>query len=552
MSPIPHVVSHGKQIRLRGSLPGSGVAKGEKVSIAVTANDGEHRKKIKLTKKLNEGGEGAVFTTDAGKGNNYVAKIYFADKLTDTKFDKLKLMLSKSIKDPCICFPVALIENELGENVGFLMPQAKGVELGKSVFMPKLLQKHFPTWTKRETIQLCLTILKKIRLLNSKGIILGDINGQNFLVVSPTEVYFVDCDSYQIGSYPCPAGTVHFTAPEAQGRNYKDFMRTQAMENFAIATLLFMIMLPGKSPYAAVGGDTPEENIRNGRFAYEAKDNSKVPPGKWGFIWSHMSYKVRQAFAETFRKDGSHFSPEKRLGADEWIVLFEKYLHGLKHMEEQDEMSLDLFPTRQKKRKCKKCDKLYVPDPNHYCPFCPECERREHPYRYSQYSSSSVASRSSSATTYGTQSRTQQQSGIWKSYQCANPKCKSSIVITNKERDYYKNHQLPLYCTECRRHVLCKRCGTRIPKWSSDCRDGLCRACAAKKAARTAAKNVPNATKQAPTASNTAKQPVQQAKNTGSQKNSELSYTEIIAVPVCLFIAIAIFLSMLQSCGPMM
>lgn len=383
MSPSRQAVIESKQINLKGSLPGNGIPKGDSVSIAVTANDGKRKKIIHLTQKLNEGGEGSVFATDLDGGDKYVAKIYLPDKLVDTRFKKLELMLTKSLGDPYICFPVALIENELGERVGFLMPRAQGIELGKSVFLPKLLEKKFPTWTKKDTVQLCLTILKKIKLLNDQGILLGDINGQNFLVVSPTEVYFVDCDSYQIGNYPCPAGTVHFSAPETQGRDYKTFLRTQAMENFAIATLLFMIMLPGKPPYSSVGGASPAENIRKGIFAYEADDNSKIPPGKWGYIWSHMSFRVRTAFVQTFRRGGDYFEPASRLGAGDWILHFEKYLFGLNgKMAKTDPMSLELFPTRPKlkERKCKRCGKTYLvnPVPGCYTPYCPTCTAQEH------------------------------------------------------------------------------------------------------------------------------------------------------------------------------
>lgn len=309
------------------------------------------------------------------------------------------------------------------------MPRAKGYELGKSVFLPKLLQIRFPGWTRKETIQLCLTILHKIKYLNDRGIILGDINGQNILVVSPTEVYFVDCDSYQIGSYPCPAGTAHFTPPEAQGRSYETFLRTQAMENFAIATLLFMIMLPGKSPYSAVGGADPAENIRQGSFPYESDDNSKVPPGKWGFIWSHMSFNTRKAFVGTFRKGGDYFEPEKRMNADGWIEVFEKYWYGIDHMLKNDPMAMDLFPTRLKMRECKKCGKRYIPKPDRHVSLCDDC------YGYS---------------TAGRREFHEKWLGeVWKSYPCKNSKCHNTITLYNRDQSRYLNKRLPEYCQTC-------------------------------------------------------------------------------------------------------
>lgn len=229
------------------------------------------------------------------------------------------------------------------------------------------------------------------------------------------------------------------------------------MENFAIATLLFMIMLPGKSPYSAVGGADPAENIRQGSFPYESDDNSKVPPGKWGFIWSHMSYNTRQAFVGTFRKGGDHFEPEKRMNADGWIEVFEKYWYGTDHMLENDPMAMDLFPTRLKMRECKKCGKRYVPKPNRHAPLCDDC-----------YGESSAGRR---------ESHEKWLAEVWKSYPCKNPKCHNTITLYNRDQGRYQNKRLPEYCQACWQDMPCRKCGYVAAKWMHDERGGLCRWC---------------------------------------------------------------------------
>ena len=360
----------GKLISLAGSVPGERAKKGDAVNINVTAIDPQHRHQITLTKKIAEGGEGAVFLTSL---SGYVAKIYKREKITEDRKNKLKLMISKSIRCAGVCFPEAIILNERDEFVGYLMPKATGEELGVSVFQPKLFLTKFPGWTRKDTIQLSLTILEKIKYLNDRNVILGDINPANILVVSPVEVYFVDCDSYQVEGYPCPVGTANFTPPEAQGKDYKTFLRTQEMENFAIATLMFMIMLPGKPPYSGVGGESPEINIKNGNFPYphSDEDGSRMPAGKWGYIWSHMSFNVRVAFFETFKKGEAHYSPQNRYDAGEWITLFGKYQHGAQYMLAADPMAMDLFPTRLKMRQCQEpgCKNRFVPTESNwrYC-----------------------------------------------------------------------------------------------------------------------------------------------------------------------------------------
>lgn len=234
--------------------------------------------KIQLGKKIASGGEGSVYTTNS---EEYVAKIYKKEKLTNLKYEKIKVMISKKIQYKGICWPVEILHNEFGEFVGYLMLKGTGKELQKCLFVKPLLEKNFPKWKKRNTVELCITILKKIKYLHERNIILGDINPMNILVVSSTEVYFVDTDSYQIEEYPCPVGTVNYTAPEIQRKNFSSFLRTFGNENFAVATLMFMIMLPGKPPYSQQGGGNPIQNILNMDFSYSVgvKRNGKVPEG---------------------------------------------------------------------------------------------------------------------------------------------------------------------------------------------------------------------------------------------------------------------------------
>lgn len=318
-------------------------------------------KNIKLIRELGTGGEGSIYETDTP----YVAKIYKKDKITQRKFSKLKLMISKHVKYDGICYPIGIIYNEQNEFVGYLMPKANGKELGRSIFIKPLFLRNFPDWKKKDTVKLCITILKKIKYLNDRNIILGDINPANILVVGPEEVYLVDTDSYQIGEFPCPVGTPYYTAPEIQRKDFSEFLRTQGNENFAIATLLFMIMIPGKSPYAQQGGEDAIANIINMDFSYPFGNNSnkKTPDGPWRFIWSHLTYDLKEAFYNTFRKEGKNSKENNRLSAEEWLKIFGEYFYLLSSGKfgEQDQMSEELFPSRFKKNpdvkysKCKLC-----------------------------------------------------------------------------------------------------------------------------------------------------------------------------------------------------
>ena len=312
----------------------------------------DDKDQVRLIKKIADGGEGAVYEIDF---KDEVAKIYNAHSNTKRRFEKLKLMTSKNIAFDGICYPTKLLYNQNNEFVGYLMPKASGKTLGKSLFIKPLFLKNFPNWKKQDTVELSLTILKKISYLHSKNIILGDINPENILLVSPKEVYFVDTDSYQIENFPCPVGTINYTAPEIQGRHYPDFLRSKGNENFALATLLFMIMIPGKPPYSQQGGGDPVKNITTMDFSYPFGDNSnkKTPDGPWRFIWSHLPYRLKEAFYNTFKSGEKHSDENRRLNAEQWIEIFKDYKRILdsNKLAQTDKMSEDIYPTRHKKHK---------------------------------------------------------------------------------------------------------------------------------------------------------------------------------------------------------
>ena len=120
--------------------------------------------------------------------------------------------------------------------------EAKGYSIQSSIFRKPLFMKKLPHWTKADLVQCAITILYKIKYLHDNNILIGDINPNNFLVVSPQEVYLVDTDSFQINDLPCPVGFPLFTAPEIhqlhrQGKfsDYSEIMRTRKNEYFAVA-----------------------------------------------------------------------------------------------------------------------------------------------------------------------------------------------------------------------------------------------------------------------------------------------------------------------------
>lgn len=277
---------------------------------------------VRLSTRLASGGEGTVYETDQ---SGLVCKIYHHDKLTVGAQKKIELMVTRQVPDQTICWPTQPVYDSAGVFRGFLMPRADGEPLGRGLFIPTVWLRHHPTWTRQDSVTLALNILTKIDFLHRMGVLLGDINPLNILVQDQNTVYFVDCDSYQVEGFPCPVGSVNFVAPEIQGQDFRQFLRTREHELFAVATLLFMIMVPGKSPYSHQGGTDGAENIKKMHFPYRLQgkqDTTGAPEGAWRFCWSHLDHPLREAFFRSFHL--SHRG-QPRVTIREWIRLFTRY-----------------------------------------------------------------------------------------------------------------------------------------------------------------------------------------------------------------------------------
>ena len=300
----------------------------------------------RLPEPLASGGEGDVY--DLGDGT--VAKLYRFGQTNQVRTDKLRLMVSSPVDCQGVCWPQELLTNSRGQVVGYRMAKAQGLELQKALFTRSALERNFPHWERKDLVQLGITILEKVAVLHDKGILLGDINPLNILVKSSTEVWLVDCDSYQVGRYPCPVGTERFTAPEIQNKEYDSFLRTRGNENFALAVLVFMLLLPGKHPYSQQGGEDMGQLIREGNFPYPFADHRAVntPDGDWRFMWSHLPYSLKEVFYETFQKGGKRSGENNRDNVWRWLKSLRFYHKCLTDGSMKDPASQEIYPTRLK------------------------------------------------------------------------------------------------------------------------------------------------------------------------------------------------------------
>lgn len=293
-----------------------------------------------LGRRIAGGGEGTIYDL----GGPFVAKIYHSGSLSDRTLAKLELMVSRPVEIADLCWPKELLFNRHQEPVGYLMRKAEGKPLKLSIFVKPLLMKAFPQWQRTELVDVAIAVARGVQSLHAINVILGDINPLNILVTEARMVTFVDLDSAQIEDLPCPVGMVDYTRAEHHGKEFSSYLRSFEDDKFALAALIFMILMPGKAPFSHAGGGDPGENIRTRNFPYRIYDateqgKSVVPDGAWRFIWSHFSRSVKEAFCRCF-KDDQLLSPQ------EWIDTLTRYRSSIANGFMDQEMGNEIFPTR--------------------------------------------------------------------------------------------------------------------------------------------------------------------------------------------------------------
>jgi rRNA-processing protein FCF1 len=291
---------------------------------------------LRMADKLADGGEGTVFRTER---DDVVCKVYHPGALAKHRVAKLERMLSVSPEIPGVSWPLSLASSA-GSVVGIASPFAAGRPIATEVFLPPILRGRHPTWSRRTLVGLARQLAETLRILHALGVVVGDLNPKNLLVTDAGEwLTFVDVDSFQIDGYPCPVGMVTFTAPELQGQPLSGRLRTIDHDLFALATMVFMLLMPGKPPFSQQGGGDAATNIREGHFPYPFGDSARgqQPMGPWRTVWSNFPYKIKEAFNAVFA-DGIRLSPEQ------WIDVLDGYLYGI----DQGYFTDDLFPVHFK------------------------------------------------------------------------------------------------------------------------------------------------------------------------------------------------------------
>lgn len=306
-----------------------------------------------------EQAESEYCTSDCLK--SAVAKIYKPSHVfAENHFDKLTAMIQlyHELKDRGIkistmktCHPLILLYDanpvkspQTARIKGFAMSKVRGKDL-YVMLLPEAMKRN--RWNRLDLTSLSLKILKAIKNIHQHGILLGDIHLSNIVVTvadkqhsSDVSFKFVDMDSCQVGYHDgtswvgtdSPYGGCTFKPEYTSSRILnEDFskgltIRTLSDELYAIAVLIFKILMCTGSPYLCQDNKNTEQRMTDRQFHYPEgyKDDPLQPVGVNYTWWCSLSLEVQNHFRRVFEK-------KETISVDEWIAVLADYRENLRN-----------------------------------------------------------------------------------------------------------------------------------------------------------------------------------------------------------------------------
>ena len=295
-----------------------------------------HGRRYTLGKLLGSGGQAEVFTVEGRK--ELAAKIYRSAP-GPIERAKLEWMLAHppapaGIPGVLIAWPQELLLDDHGRLIGILMPRVEhGVPL-ITAFNPRLRAQKLPHYQRAHLLLVAQRLATIVETMHQAGYVIGDLNESNVLISSAGDVVLIDTDSFQVRAlrdgkvitYRSPVGKPDYTAPEIQGVSFHTVDRSFEHDRFALAVLIFQLLMDGRHPYAGrwLGSDdapTLEKSIRQGHFPYSRPSAVMQPPPQAPAL-AALEPGLAALFERAFGATTISFL--NRPSGEEWAVLLSR------------------------------------------------------------------------------------------------------------------------------------------------------------------------------------------------------------------------------------
>lgn len=276
--------------------------------------------------KLNqiaEGGEGIIYEY---KGN--ILKVYKKCVNIASKERKVNTLIQKTLPKEVIK-PIEAVYNTNGKFIGFIMKKVVGEEIRILTNRKHLKANGIST---KDILNILVKVQRTVMEIHRAGMCIGDLNDQNILFDTGGNVYFIDCDSWSVGSEKCEVVMDLFRDPLMKGNDFSDDTDIYA------ESILIWKTLTRIHPYGGTMNPDMDilERMKNG---ISVIDNPQVKIPRTISPWRNLS----PALVETLKKVFENSS--RKLGRE-----LEDMFANLKYCDKDHEYYYGKFD------KCPLCD----------------------------------------------------------------------------------------------------------------------------------------------------------------------------------------------------
>jgi len=290
-----------------------------------------------LHEPFRSGGEGAIY--EVPHYPNLVAKVYHAQRRTSERIAKLQIMVAhppvnptEHLNHPSIAWPTELLRDiATNQLVGFVMPRVRQMLPLSEVYNPRARRRQLPLFNYRYLVRTARNLCAAVQAVHQAGYVIGDLNESNVLVSDQALVTLVDADSFQVRDpqtgvvYRSLVGKPEYTPPELQGCSFADVDRQPEHDAFALAVLIFRLLMEGFHPFDGVyrgRGEPPElgARIRNGYFPY-ARGRTGIEPSPLAPPFEMLHPDLQALFVRCFAE--GHRNRSVRPRVEDWLEALE-------------------------------------------------------------------------------------------------------------------------------------------------------------------------------------------------------------------------------------
>lgn len=160
---------------------------------------------------LTEGGEGYIY-----EYNGKIIKTFKPHIDLSAKERKVNALMKASLPKAVIT-PIDSVLDMQGRFIGYCMKKVTGEEF------KRLSNRKFVTAnniTTKDILGLLIKVKSVLAEIHKKNIYVGDLNDQNILFDTVGNIYFIDCDSWAVGSDKCTVAMDMFKDPKLQADNF--------------------------------------------------------------------------------------------------------------------------------------------------------------------------------------------------------------------------------------------------------------------------------------------------------------------------------------------